>query len=120
MLGLFAWRSQSGPRCTLSVPDELPSSDTRVLIVDVLVTSVEAGRDRAVTIHPATLLAVSFFIATVLMRIVVYGLISQLRRKGRLHQRELIVGAVVVGATVARHLQGHPELGETPVGFFDD
>ncbi len=32
----------------------------------------------------------------------------------------LIVGAGVVGAQVARHLQGHPEYGLAPVGFVDD
>src|ERR1700751_4398408 len=32
----------------------------------------------------------------------------------------LIMGAGVVGAQVARHLQGHPEYGLAPVGFVDD
>ncbi len=42
------------------------------------------------------------------------------RSRGLVGRPVLIVGAGVVGAQVARRLEGHPEYGLCPVGFLDD
>lgn len=48
-----------------------------------------------------------------------YGLVRALRRRGRLHEPTVILGAGNVGAELARIFLEYPEYGLTPIGFLD-
>ena len=120
MVALFANGGLYGPRFTLSVLDELPSIAARVLIVGTLIGASEVFRDHKVTFHSEVKVTIWFFVLTVAVRSIVYGVIRHQRRAGRLQRRTLVVGAGQVGTALVDRLFDHPELGACPVGFLDD
>jgi exopolysaccharide biosynthesis polyprenyl glycosylphosphotransferase len=61
-----------------------------------------------------------FGVLCILGRTVAYGLIRGARRRGRLRQRALILGAGTVAGELAANLKCHPEYGLVPKGMLDD
>ncbi len=53
-------------------------------------------------------------------RTLAYGAIRAARRRGRLRQRTLLLGAGSVAGALGKNLLAHPEYGLTPVGMLDD
>ena len=107
------------PRLTPSVLDHLPSLVGRALVAGAVVTGLgafEDGRAGRVTLVASMLFAV----LVVIVRGAVYGAMREVRRRGLLAHRTLIVGGGEVAGHLAKTLLEHPEIGLRPVGFLDD
>jgi exopolysaccharide biosynthesis polyprenyl glycosylphosphotransferase len=107
------------PRLSLSVLDDIPDILGRSLAAGALAMVLgglndgRAGLARLVT-------CALFGVFAILGRTVAYGLIREVRRRGRLRQRALILGAGSVSGTLAHNLESHPEYGLIVKGMLDD
>lgn len=114
--GVLAMLMLSGAyrvRLNLQTLDEVPRL-SRALVLPLLPFLVQEVRDLGMLLQ----LTVTAF-ALVLARAAVYGIIRALRRRGRLLEATVIVGAGQVGEELAALLAGHREYGLLPVGFVD-
>lgn len=107
-----AYRARIAP----SVFDALPSLLTQAALPLIVLGPLAATRD-AVNVMWLPLAALP---ALTVARVVSYGIVRALRRRGTLIERTLIVGAGRQGAVIADTLRCHPEYGLHPIGFLDD
>ena len=105
------------PRVTLSATVDLPRLVARLAIPLVLVT-VDAA------IQPVDTWVFEFVVAAagavIALRFVTFALIRELRIRGAIRQRAVIVGAGVLGAQLAEYMERHRVLGIDVVGLVDD
>jgi exopolysaccharide biosynthesis polyprenyl glycosylphosphotransferase len=110
--GLYA------PKLALSVLDEVPPIVGRALVAAAVVTSLRVvSGERVGTLLIGT--GVVFACLAVTGRAAGYVLVRQLRRRGMVSHRTLILGAGRVAGWVTDVMQTHPEHGLRPVGFLD-
>jgi exopolysaccharide biosynthesis polyprenyl glycosylphosphotransferase len=106
-------------RLSLSGLDDAPQIVGRALAAGAA-AMVLGGLDdgRAGTARLAT--AAVFGLLSAVTRPVAYTGIRMARRRGRLQQRTLLLGAGTVAGALATNLVSHPEYGLRPVGMLDD
>ena len=105
-------------RLTMSVLDDAP----RLLVVALLAVSFTGMLGLGATeftIAGQTRLLVLVFLALLVSRTVSYRALEQLRRRGVVAHRTIILGAGEVGVEIARAMVEHPHHGLRPVGFID-
>jgi len=105
-------------RLTMSVLDDTP----RLLVVALLgvsFTGLLGLGASTFTIAGQTRLLVLVFLALLVSRTVSYRALEQLRQRGVVAHRTIILGAGEVGAELARAMIEHPQHGLRPVGFID-
>jgi exopolysaccharide biosynthesis polyprenyl glycosylphosphotransferase len=104
-------------RITLSALDALPWLVGRMAVPLLLLAPVAlvAGADVEALLWVA-LFGVAF---VVIGRFASYAAVRRARRRGRLRDRTVILGAGQVGAELARTFLEQPELGVEPIGFLD-
>jgi exopolysaccharide biosynthesis polyprenyl glycosylphosphotransferase len=107
------------PRLSLSVLDDIPDIMGRSLAAGALAMVLGGLNDGRAGIARLVTCAL-FGVLCILGRTAAYGLIREARRRGRLRQRALILGAGTVAGTLAENLQSHPEYGLVPKGMLDD
>jgi exopolysaccharide biosynthesis polyprenyl glycosylphosphotransferase len=107
------------PRLSLSVLDDIPDILGRSLAAGALAMVLGGLNDGTAGIARLVTCAL-FGVLCILGRTVAYGLIREARRRGRLRQRALILGAGTVSARLAESLASHPEYGLVPKGMLDD
>ena len=104
------------PRISLHLLDELPSLLQRLAVPAVLLVPLAlAGLERAVYVQ--VLLTIAGLISA---RALTYAAVRRARRRGRLHETTVIVGAGGLAVTLARLMAEHPEHGLEPIGFIDN
>jgi exopolysaccharide biosynthesis polyprenyl glycosylphosphotransferase len=107
------------PRLSLSVLDDGPAVLGRALFAGgaaMVIGGIDDGRAGT-----ARLVTTAVFAGlSVALRLVSYGVIRTLRRRGRLQQRTLLLGAGTLAGGLATNLVDHPEYGLRPVGMLDD
>jgi exopolysaccharide biosynthesis polyprenyl glycosylphosphotransferase len=119
ILVLFHTGGLYRPRLSLSVLDDIPDILGRSLAAGALAMVLGGLNDG--TAGLARLVTCALFSAfCILGRTVAYGVIREARRRGRLRQRALILGAGTVSATLAENLEAHPEYGLIVKGMLDD
>ncbi|SEK37917.1 exopolysaccharide biosynthesis polyprenyl glycosylphosphotransferase [Blastococcus sp. DSM 46786] len=107
------------PRLSLSVLDDVPDILGRSLAAGALAMVLGGLNDG--TAGLARLVTCALFgVLCIVGRAVAYGLIREARRRGRLRQRALILGAGSVSGELAANLAAHPEYGLIPKGMLDD
>ena len=107
------------PRLSLSVLDDIPDILGRSLAAGALAMVLGGLNDG--TAGLARLVTCALFgVLCILGRTAAYGLIRGARRRGRLRQRALILGAGTVAGRLAENLERHPEYGLVPKGMLDD
>ena len=119
ILCLFHTAGLYRPRLNLSVLDDLPDILGRSLAAGALAMVLGGLNDGRAGIARLVTCAL-FGVFCILGRAAAYGLIRGARRRGRLRQRALILGAGTVSGRLAENLQGHPEYGLVPKGMLDD
>jgi exopolysaccharide biosynthesis polyprenyl glycosylphosphotransferase len=107
------------PRLSLSVLDDIPAIVGRSLAAGAAamvlggLTDGRAGIARLET-------ALVFGALCLVGRSLAYTAIRGARRRHRLRQRTLLLGAGTLAGSLARNLLAHPEYGVQPVGLLDD
>jgi exopolysaccharide biosynthesis polyprenyl glycosylphosphotransferase len=119
ILMLFHTGGLYRPRLSLSVLDDTPDILGRSLAAGAL-AMVLGGLDDGTAGLARLVTCALFGVLCILGRTVAYGLIREARRRGRLRQRALILGAGTVSAGLAANLACHPEYGLIPKGMLDD
>lgn len=120
-VGIFALAGLYRSRLTLSALDDLPRVALAMLGTVGLSTIALSLLDRpADQAHQESqlLFAVLAVAIVTILRSLAYLIIRYLRRHGIAH-RTVVVGAGLIGQSVARTLREHPEYGLAPVGFVD-
>lgn len=120
-VAIFALAGLYRSRLTLSALDDLPRAALALLGTVGLSTIALGLLDRPADHEhqESQLLFAVLAVATVtLLRSGAYLIIRYLRRHGIAH-RTVVVGAGLIGQSVARTLREHPEYGLAPVGFVD-
>ena len=104
-------------RMSLQALDAVPWLVTRLAIPLLLLAPIAlaVGGDVNALLVVA-LVAVGFVVPT---RVVSYAVLRRERRRGRLAEPAIILGAGEVGAELARTFIDYPEFGVVPVGFLD-
>jgi exopolysaccharide biosynthesis polyprenyl glycosylphosphotransferase len=105
-------------RLTMSVLDDAP----RLLVVALLAVSFTGMLGLGATeftIAGQTRLLVLVFLTLLVSRTISYRMLEQLRRRGVVAHRTIILGAGEVGVELARAMVEHPQHGLRPVGFID-
>ncbi len=112
LLGSHAYRS----RLTIRALDETPRLLGRTAIALVVLAPWAAVGD-----VPRAAFVGAIFGAGLLIvgRMCSYALLRSLRRRGRLQEPAVILGAGTVGVELARVFVEYPEYGITPIGFLD-
>jgi exopolysaccharide biosynthesis polyprenyl glycosylphosphotransferase len=119
VLVLFQTGGLYRPRLSLSVLDDAPDILGRALAAGALAMVLGGLNDG--TAGTARLVTCALFgVLSLVGRAIAYGAIRQARRRGRLRQRALILGAGTVSGTLATTLALHPEYGLHPEGMLDD
>jgi exopolysaccharide biosynthesis polyprenyl glycosylphosphotransferase len=106
-------------RLNLSILDDLPAVVGRALAAGagvMILGGLNDGRAGTPRLWTAVLFALFCFAG----RSVAYGIIRAARRRGRMRQRTLILGAGTVAGTLAENLLARPEYGLRPEGFVED
>jgi exopolysaccharide biosynthesis polyprenyl glycosylphosphotransferase len=106
-------------RLSLSVLDDAPALLGRSLAAGA-VAMVLGGLDDGVAGTARLGTAAAFGLLAVAGRSLAYAGIRRARRRRRLQQRTLLLGAGSVAGTLAANLLGHPEYGLRPDGMLDD
>jgi exopolysaccharide biosynthesis polyprenyl glycosylphosphotransferase len=119
ILGLFHAGGLFRPRLSLSVLDDVPDILGRSLAAGALAMVLGGLNDGRAGIARLVTCAL-FGVLCILSRSAAYALIRELRRRGRLRQRTLILGAGSVSGLLAQNLEAHPEYGLAPKGMLDD
>jgi exopolysaccharide biosynthesis polyprenyl glycosylphosphotransferase len=107
------------PRLSLSVLDDAPQIVGRALAAGAA-AMVLGGLDDGVAGTARLATSALFGVLSVVTRLVAYESIRVARRRGRLQQRTLLLGAGAVAGSLASNLMSHPEYGLRPVGMLDD
>jgi exopolysaccharide biosynthesis polyprenyl glycosylphosphotransferase len=107
------------PRLSLSVLDDIPDILGRSLAAGALAMVLGGLNDGTAGIARLVTCAL-FGVLCILGRSAAYALIRGTRRRGRLRQRALILGAGSVSGRLAENLASHPEYGLVPKGMLDD
>jgi exopolysaccharide biosynthesis polyprenyl glycosylphosphotransferase len=119
VLALFQAGGLYRPRLSLSVLDDGPSIIGRSLAAGAA-AMVLGGLENG-TAGIARLLTCAVFAGTALLgRSLAYAGIRAARRRQRLRQRTLFLGAGTVAGSLAANLLAHPEYGLHPEGMLDD
>ncbi|GAB3504898.1 sugar transferase [Amycolatopsis cihanbeyliensis] len=113
-LGGYHWRS------TPSVLDDLPGIVSRVLAVALLALSVPLLADRPEWAKGALLTAITVLACTILARILAYGVLGRLRRRGVGLANTLVIGCAEEGLHLGGALRADPAHGARMIGFVDD
>jgi exopolysaccharide biosynthesis polyprenyl glycosylphosphotransferase len=104
------------PKVSLHLLNELPSLFQRLAVPAVLLVPLAmAGLDRAVYVQVLLTIA-----GLGLARALTYAAVRRARRRGRLNETTVIVGAGGLAITLARLMAEHPEHGLKPIGFMDN
>ena len=119
IMALFQNAGLYRPRLNLSVLDDAPIILGRALAAGGLAMVLGGLNDGTAGIRRLVTCAL-FGVLALLFRTVAYGAIREARRRGRLQQRTLLLGAGNVAGSLAANLVAHPEYGLTPVGMLDD
>ena len=106
-------------RLSLSVLDDAPALIGRSLAAGAG-AMVLGGLQDGVAGTARLVTALLFGALCVVGRTVAYGVIRVIRRRRRLEQRALLLGAGTVAGGLAHNLLDHPEYGLRPVGLLDD
>jgi exopolysaccharide biosynthesis polyprenyl glycosylphosphotransferase len=107
------------PRLSVSLLDDGPAIIGRALAAGAA-AMVLGGLSDGVAGTARLLTSALFGGFALLTRSVVYGVIRFARRRGRLQQRALLLGAGSVSGLLAECLTRHPEYGLRPLGMLDD
>ncbi|WP_175471611.1 sugar transferase [Geodermatophilus telluris] len=107
------------PRLTLSVLDDAPAIVGRALAAGAA-AMVLGGLDDGVAGTARLATSAAFGALSVVTRAAAYSVIRCARRRGRLYQRTLLLGAGTLAGYLAANLVAHPEYGLRPVGMLDD
>jgi exopolysaccharide biosynthesis polyprenyl glycosylphosphotransferase len=119
ILVLFHTGGLYRPRLSLSVLDDIPDILGRSLAAGALAMVLGGLNDGTAGLARLVTCAL-FSVFCVLSRTAAYGVIREARRRCRLRQRALILGAGTVSGTLARTLESHPEYGLIVKGMLDD
>jgi exopolysaccharide biosynthesis polyprenyl glycosylphosphotransferase len=104
-------------RITLRVLDAVPWLVTRLALPLLLLAPIVVVTGADAT--PLLLTAIFAVLLVVPERIVVFGSMRRIRRRGQLLAPTVILGAGGVGAELARAFHDYPEYGVEPIGFLD-
>jgi exopolysaccharide biosynthesis polyprenyl glycosylphosphotransferase len=120
-VGIFALAGLYRSRLTLSALDDLPRVSLAMLgtvgLSTIALGLLDQPADQQYQESQLTFAVLAVAIVTIL-RSVSYLIIRYFRRHGIAH-RTVVVGAGLVGQSVARTLREHPEYGLAPLGFID-
>jgi exopolysaccharide biosynthesis polyprenyl glycosylphosphotransferase len=123
LLGIVLLLFQVGglyrPRLSLSVLDDAPSIVGRALAAGAA-AMVLGGLDDGVAGTARLFTSAVFGVLCLGTRTLAYTAIRTARRRHRLQQRALFLGAGTVAGSLAANLAEHPEYGLVPVGLLDD
>ena len=119
LLTLFHNAGLYRPRLSLSVLDDGPAIVGRSLAGGAI-AMVLGGLDDGVAGTNRLMTCLAFGGLAVLTRTVAYSAIRWARRRHRLQQRTLLLGAGTVAGVLAANLAAHPEYGLKPEGLLDD
>lgn len=120
-VSIFSMAGLYRSRLTLSALDDLPrvalslAGTVGLSTITLSLLNEPAGQDHQESQLTFAVLAV---VIVTLARSFAYLIIRYLRRNGIAH-RTVVVGAGLVGQSVARTLRDHPEYGLVPLGFVD-
>src|SRR3954452_1876406 len=119
VLVLFQTGGLYRPRLSLSVLDDVPDILGRALAAGALAMVLGGLNDGTAGIaRPVT--CALFGVLCILCRTAAYAVIRGARRRGRLKQRALMLGAGSVSGLLAQNLEDHPEYGLILKGMLDD
>jgi exopolysaccharide biosynthesis polyprenyl glycosylphosphotransferase len=119
ILVLFQTGGLYRPRLSLSVLDDGPAVMGRALAAGAA-AMVLGGLDDGVAGTARLATSALFGVLCLATRAAAYSGIRALRRRGRLQQRTLLLGAGTLAGALASNLVSHPEYGLRPVGMLDD
>jgi len=103
-------------KLTLSVLDDLPKL---AFAGAAGVFLGAAASHRYAQLLPVVITAAALIVALTIGRIVTYALIRQLRTRGNLSSRTLVIGGGTIGARLTSNALQHRGLGLVPVGIVD-
>ncbi|MDK3257098.1 sugar transferase [Blastococcus capsensis] len=106
-------------RLSLSVLDDVPTIVGRSLAVGAL-AMVLGGLPDGVAGTTRLVMAIVFAGLSLALRTVAYGVFRAARRRHRLRQRALVLGAGTLAGSLTANLLAHPEYGLQPEGMLDD
>jgi exopolysaccharide biosynthesis polyprenyl glycosylphosphotransferase len=119
ILGLFHTGGLFRPRLNLSVLDDIPDILGRSLAAGALAMVLGGLNDGRAGIARLVTCAL-FGVLCIFCRTAAYAVIRGARRRGRLKQRALMLGAGSVSGLLAQNLEDHPEYGLILKGMLDD
>jgi len=103
-------------KLTLSVLDDLPKL---AFAGAAGVFLGAAASHRYAQLLPVVIIAAALIVALTIGRIVTYAVVRQLRTRGRLSSRTLVIGGGTIGARLTSNALQHRGLGLVPVGIVD-
>jgi exopolysaccharide biosynthesis polyprenyl glycosylphosphotransferase len=119
ILALFHNAGLYRARLSLSALDDAPSIVGRALAAGAA-AMVLGGLDDGVAGTARLATSATFGVLALGTRAVAYAVIRTARRRGRLQQRTLLLGAGTLAGSLAANLVSHREYGLLPVGMLDD
>jgi exopolysaccharide biosynthesis polyprenyl glycosylphosphotransferase len=106
-------------RLSFSILDDFPTVVGRALAAGAAIVILGGLNDGRAGL-PRLWTAVLFAGFCIVGRTLVYGVIRAARRRGRMRQRTLLLGAGTVAGTLAENLLARPDYGLHPEGFVED
>ena len=109
-------------RLVLSVLEDLPALAFVALTTSVLLMAFDVSGTRTVgeSLQAAALTLLAVLGALMVSRTLAYATVRNLRRRGVLAHRVVVVGTDRVGRELVSALRADPSLGLRPLGFVDD